>query len=139
MKPVTDVITGGLASLAMRVLPERTKRLMFLASFSAHLKETNEMSGELLHKLNKMFELSVDDNALKLPVHLSRAIWRNRPLEAGVKQTLRVDDIRPRSTPAISAIANKIIAAMPACLRYDEAKMSEDVTKLIRNWQHVGV
>lgn len=136
MKPVTDVITGSMASLAAKYLPVRTKRLMFLASFAAQLKEPKEMSGELLHKLNKVLSLSADDNALKFPVHLSHAIWRNRPLEAGVKQSLKTSDIRPRA----QAVARKVIAAMPACLRYgDEAEMSQDVENLLRNWQHVGV
>lgn len=139
MKPVTDVITGRMASLAAKCLPERTKRLIFLASFSAQLKDPKEMSNELLHKLNKVLELSADDAALKFPVHLSHAIWRNRPLEPGVKQTLRANDFRPRAAQAITALSAKIIAAMPSCLRYDEDKMSEDVQKLIRNWQHVGV
>lgn len=134
MKPVTDVITGGLASLASRVLPERTKRLMFLASFSAHLKETNQMSGEALRKINELFKLSADDNALKFPVHLSHAIWRNRPLEPGVRQSITSEDIRPRA----QALASKVIAAMPQCLRYNEAKMSQDVVDLLSNWQRVG-
>lgn len=135
MKPVTNVITGGLASLASRVLPERTKRLMFLASLSAHLKETNQMSGEMLRKINELFGLSVDDNALKFPVHLSHAIWRNRPLEPGVRQSLGAEDIRPR----VHAMARKVIDAMPQCLRYDEPRMERDVESLLRNWQHVGV
>ncbi len=134
MKPVTDVIAGGLASLVQRMLPERTKRLVFLASFSAQLKETNEMSGELLHKLNKMFALSADDNALKFPVHLSHVIWRNRPLEPGVRLSITTEVLHGRA----HAVARKVIAAMPTCLRYDEARMSTDVESLLRNWQHVG-
>jgi hypothetical protein len=137
MKPVTNVITGGLASLATRVLPERTKRLMFLASLSAHLKETNQMSKESLRKINALFGLSADDNALKFPVHLSHAIWRNRPLEPGVRQSFTASDIRPRGAP-ISAIARKVIDAMPQCLRYDEPKMEKDVVDLLQNWQQVG-
>jgi hypothetical protein len=138
MKPVTNVITGGLASLATRVLPERTKRLMFLASLSAHLKETNQMSTESLRKINELFSLSADDNALKFPVHLSHAIWRNRPLEPGVRQSLTSEDKLPKAGPAIAAIARKVIDAMPACLRYDEPKMESDVVDLLRNLQQVG-
>jgi hypothetical protein len=136
MKPVTDMITGSMARLAEMCLPERTKRLMFLASFSGQLKDPTEMSNELLHKLNKVLSLSVDDAALRFPVHLSHAIWRNRPLEPGVKQSLKMEGIHDRA----HAVSRKIIAAMPSWLRYgDEAEMSKDVEDLLRNWQHVGV
>jgi hypothetical protein len=136
MKPVTDVITGRMASLAAKFLPERTKRLMFLASFGAQLKDPKEMSNELLHKLNQVLSLSPDDNALKFPVHLSHAIWRNRPLEPGVKQSFKAEGIQDRA----HGIARKVVAAMPSWLHYgDEAKREKDVVDLLRNWQHAGV
>jgi hypothetical protein len=119
-----------MASLATKYLPVRTKRLMFLASFSAQLKDPKEINRELLHKLNKVLSLSADDNALKFPVHLSHAIWRNRPLEPGVKLSLKTEAVRDRA----HAVARKVIAAMPEWLRYDdEAKMSEDVENLLQN------
>jgi hypothetical protein len=125
-----------LASLAERCLPERTKRLMFLASFSAQLKDPKEMNGELLHKLNVLLSLSVDDNALKLPVHLSHAIWRNRPLEPGVRLSLKAESLQDRAY----SISRKVVAAMPSWLRYgDDASMSKDVVDLLHNWKHVGV
>lgn len=135
MNRVTDAIRGRLANMLDRHLPERTKRLLFLASFSAQLRDPREYDQEMLHKLNQMFELSSDDAALKLPVHLSHAIWRNRPLEPGLRLTLRSECIQGRA----STIATKVVKAMPRWLRYgDDKRMLTEITQLLRNWQPAG-
>lgn len=135
MNRVTDAIRGRLANMLDRHLSERTKRLLFLASFSAQLRDPSEFNKEMLHKLNQMFELASDDAALKLPIHLSHAIWRNRPLEPGLRLTLRTEDIRPR----VQVIGKKIITAMPKWMRYgDDKRMQNEVEQLLRNMQQAG-
>jgi hypothetical protein len=135
MNRVTDVLRGRFSTLLDRHLPERTKRLLFLASFSAQLKAPQEFNGEMLHKLNKMLELSTDDAALKFPIHISHAIWRNRPLELGV----RIDSKALPDQTEVRGIGLRIVSAMPKWLRYgDECKMLHDVERLLHNWQQVG-
>lgn len=134
MNRVTDAIRGRLANMLDRHLSERTKRLLFLASFSAQLRDPSEYDKEVLHKLNQMFALASDDAALKLPVHLSHAIWRNRPLEPGLRLTLRAGDIRPRA----KVISTKILEAMPRWMRYDDKRMLKDVEQLLSDWQQAG-
>jgi hypothetical protein len=135
MNRVTDAIRGRIAGMLDRHLPERTKRLLFLASFSGQLKDPGEFSDETLHKLNKMLDLSTDDAALRLPVHLSHAIWRNRPLEAGLRLSLKAD----HAQEGVHALSTKVLEAMPKWLRYgDEPRMRREIEKLLCNWQHVG-
>jgi hypothetical protein len=146
MNRVTDVIRGRFSgvTVGMRVrfssmldrhLPERTKRLLFLASFSAQLKAPQEFNREMLHKLNKMLDLSADDAALKFPIHISGAIWRNRPFEAGA----RIDTRTLQDQTDVRGLGMRIVSAMPKWLRYgDDGRMLCDVERLLRNWQHVG-
>jgi hypothetical protein len=146
MNRVTDVIRGRFSgvTVGMRVrfssmldrhLPERTKRLLFLASFSAQLKAPQEFNREMLHKLNKMLDLSADDAALKFPIHISGAIWRNRPFEAGT----RIDTRTLQDQTDVRGLGMRIVSAMPKWLRYgDDGRMLGDVERLLRNWQHVG-
>jgi hypothetical protein len=146
MNRVTDVIRGRISdvTVGMRVrfssmldrhLPERTKRLLFLASFSAQLKAPQEFNREMLHKLNKMLDLSADDAALKFPIHISRAIWRNRPFDTGV----RFDARALQEQTDVRGFGMRIVSAMPKWLRYgDDSKMVCDVERLLRNWQQVG-
>lgn len=135
MNRVTDAIRCRLASMLNRHLSERTKRLLFLASFSAQLRDPKEFDSELLHKLNAMFELSSDDAALKLPVQISHAIWRNRPLEPGLRLTLRTESMQGRAT----ALGKKVIEAMPSWMRYgDDKRMLKDTEQLLSNWQQLG-
>jgi hypothetical protein len=135
MNRVTDVIRGRFANMLDRHLSARTKRLLFLASFSAQLKDPKEINSEMLRKLNQMLELSSDDAALKLPMQLSHAIWRNRPLEPGLRLSLRTQTL----PGAASSIGLKVIKAMPKWMRYgDDKRMQTDVEQLLRNWQRVG-
>jgi hypothetical protein len=132
MNRVTDAIRGRLANMLKQRLSERTKRLLFVASFSAQLKEPSALNDEMLHKLNSMLELATDDAALKLPIHLSQVIWRNRPLEPGVRVSLRTEALQSRA----AALGKKVMEAMPSWMRYeDESKMQSDIEKLL-HWQH---
>jgi hypothetical protein len=108
---------------------------LFLASFSAQLKDPSEFNDEMRHKLNQMLKLSEDDNALKFPVHLSHAIWRNRPLEQGIRLSLKSDSLQERA----HSVGKKVIEAMPKFLRYgDDTRMLKDVEQLLRNWPHAS-
>jgi len=135
MNRFTNAIRSGLAGMLGQHLSERTKRILFLASFSAQLKDPSEFDDEMRHKLNQMLELSSDDNALKLPVHLSHAIWRNRPFELGVRLSLKNESVQERA----HLLGKKVMEAMPKWLRYgDDKRMLGDLEQLLRNWSHVG-
>jgi hypothetical protein len=131
MNRVTDAIRGRLANMLKQRLSERTKRILFVASFSAQLKDPGTLNGEMVSKLNSMLELASDDAALKFPIHLSQVIWRNRPLEPGLRVSLRNGSLHSRA----SSLGKKIMDAMPSWMQYgDESKMQSDIEQLLR-WQ----
>ena len=114
-----------------RYLPRRTKRLMFLASFFARVKD-GQVEGEpqiddpVLEKLNHLMQLSSSDSALRLPVHLSRAIWRGKTLTDICGKEILTEQVTPE---VIEHAIKQIIMAMPKWLRYGRP---EDIEKDVR-------
>lgn len=114
-----------------RYLPRRTKRLMFLASFFARVKD-GQVEGEpqiddpVLEKLNRLMQLSKSDSALKLPIHLSKAIWRGKTLTDICGESILADQTSP---DMIEHATKQIIMAMPKWLRYGRP---EDIEKDVR-------
>ena len=114
-----------------RYLPRRTKRLMFLASFFARVKD-GQVEGDptfddpMLQKLNKLMSLSNSDAALRLPIHLSRAIWRGRTFTDICGTPILDGQITP---DLIETASKQIIQAMPVWLRYGR---SEDIEKDVK-------
>lgn len=104
-------------------LPRRTKRLLFLASLSARVKEEPEFDNETLHKLNRLMELSNSDSALKLPIHLSRVIWQGKTIQEICGEEI----VKGQLTPdRIQLAAQRVQSLMPSWLRYGRP---EDITK----------
>lgn len=131
MNKVSGAMRAGFTRLLARHLPKRTKRLIFLASFSARLKGSNNFDNATLKKLNEVMALASSDSSIKLPVHLSRAIWNG-------KTVLDICDenvcIAPYGNTHVRMLAQRVINVMPAWLRYgDESVIKEDVSKLLDN------
>lgn len=113
-------------------LPERTKRLVFLASFSARLKGETVYDKETFSKLNQVMALVSEDSAMKLPVHLSKVIWHGRDV-ADITHA----DVRTSTTltkERLQTIATSVLEAMPKWLRYDsDPAIANDIMKLLNN------
>lgn len=115
------------------IMPNRTKRLMCLASLSAYMKGSTSLDAETITKLNNVMVLSSEDSALKLPVELSKAIW-NGPdgKELISTDVFNLDIIRQRAPTTLRAAVNAVVAGIPSWMRYaDDAEMIADVTKLL--------
>lgn len=126
---MNGAIRRGFSNFLQNHLPNRTKRLVFLASLTARLKGSDTFDNETLHKLNKVMTLCSTESAMKLPVQLSRAIWRgktsyeifNADLHAGALETARIKEMAARA-----------ISAMPGWLRYaDDSVIEQDVARLL--------
>jgi hypothetical protein len=110
-------------------LQRRTKRLIFLASFSARVKDEQVFDDPTLEKLNELMKLGADDAALKLPIHLSKVIWRGKTIEDICGDTV----LRSQLTPdTLDAAVERIVSAMPAWLRYGrQGDVQKDLKKLL--------
>lgn len=116
------------AALLSLLIPDRGKRMVFLASFFASMKEGGDVDVETLAKLNRAMSLAKRDDSLGLAVQLNRAIWNGRS-----SKELCLDGLNQQSmTPArLRLICTNVIQAMPDWLRYgDESVIREDLVKL---------
>jgi hypothetical protein len=117
------------ARILGQFLPDRTKRMMFLASFSARVKDSPVMDIEVMKKLNRVLTLSSSESALKLPIHLSHAIWRGRSF---VDICGEPEILEGRITPdRVQSASRKAVLEMPSWLRYSKIEEIERDVKLL--------
>jgi len=127
----SGVFRKGASGFFFKHLPNRTKRLVFMASLTARLKGSDTFTDDTLRKLNTIMSLSNSDSAMKLPVHLSRVIWRGKGSYEIFNDN--VDKSSLTQTQIKNAIS-RALDAMPAWLRYcDDAVIEKDVQCIIEN------
>jgi hypothetical protein len=129
MKNDTAVTSNPLVRLAIGVLPDRMKRIMYLASLMAIAKDSNIPEEKLISKLNKVLKLSTtNDAALKLPIFLSQLIWSNETVFKADIETLTNCD----STDALAIeSADRITSSIPSWFTYSShSNMSKDLIAL---------
>jgi len=113
-------------------MPRRTKRLIFLASLTALIKNTTTLSQETLKRLNDLMAVAQDERALQLPAQLSHGIWCGKNIcEVCRRETMEVKTL---STAAILDIAVRIYESMPDWLRYGrESDIQGDIIRILDN------
>lgn len=130
MNRVSGLLRLGLG-LVGASFPERTKRLIFLASFSARLRDQDSFDRETVHKLNEVMALASNEQSINLPVHLSKVIWRDRVIhDLATKDVLSTPNF---SKEGLQDLVERVLEAMPAWLRYAEGKMREDIVRLLNH------
>lgn len=131
MHRVFAAIRGAFIRLLDQKLPHRTKRLLFLASFFARVKAEKDpaFSSPVLSKLNTLMELSNRESALKLPVHLSHAIWHGKSLDEICGDQILEGEV---NTERLEQATSSIIKQMPNWLRYGRrGDIEKDVRQLL--------
>jgi hypothetical protein len=109
-----NVFEGWVGRFLSTHLAVKTKRLVFMASLTAILKGTNHFDNETLKKMNSVMSLCDSEQAMKLPIHLSKVIWRGKNADEFLKINVAM------SSTTMHELANRIIKSMPAWLRYGE-------------------
>lgn len=111
------ITKNPLIRFAVGHLPSRIKRLTFLASLTAIAKNSNVPEKALIHKLNEVLQLSDHgDDALKLPIHVSRLIWAHTDVFQDEIKTLT----QCKGTEHDALTSAQLIAdGTPEWLRYD--------------------
>jgi hypothetical protein len=124
-------IVNRIGGFLQRHLPNRTKRLIFLASLSARLKNTQNFDNATLTKLNQVMVLSHTESAIKLPVQLSRAIWNGRSAGEIFNADLQKESLQKER---LAELVANVINSMPAWLCYGEKEtIEQDVSRLLNN------
>ncbi len=124
---VTRAVHTVLSLLLGRVLDDRMKRLILFASLSAKFcGDKTKFNSATLHKLNNVMALSSNDQALALPVHLSKVIWQGD----SDREVLYPTATNPEPE---DELVNKIINSIPEWLRYSNKKgLREDLVLLLK-------
>ena len=122
-------------------LPNRTKRLVFLASLTARLKNSDFFDAETLKKLNLVMALASNDAAIELPVCLNKVIWHDQ----SACKILSINNVCCESqnkieieTSNIKSMAASVMSVMPDWLSYGERKdIQNDVEQLLSNFDNI--
>jgi hypothetical protein len=131
MNRVSAALKRGMLHVLDTQLPRRTKRLIFLASFSARMKNEKQFDSATLEKLNRLMVLSSNDSALKLPIHLSKVIWNGRTINDICGDSFADGQL---SSDRVAIAAEQIVNRMPNFLRYGRRNdIVADVKKLLSN------
>ncbi len=112
-----------LSWLLTRSLPDPIKRLIFLSSLAAYIRDLDQPDIETLKKINEIMCLSGNAEALKFPMKIHTRIWGNFDTERLSCDGINCRSLKnfrlvglPRSQMRI--IANRLIDYMPVWLKY---------------------
>lgn len=123
------------------ILRKEFKRLIFLSTLFAGIKEVSEPNKETLERLNKIFNLCDVQEAIALPICLGNNMW-NKRLPDGLylmhrpQPVLHLCDIDDDmcNDAEMRIIATTIISVTPAWLLYDSKRaMREDIVTLFKS------
>lgn len=136
----TDTILGKVLG---RILPNRTKRLIFVGSLIAHIQNCNTADKALISKLNTLLHLCGDENALMLPMQLHQKIWRNvnidqlfedKGFQVNDDNGLLAINQSKYTSKKIRTLSEDIIKIMPNWLKYSSNnRMRQDLITLLFN------
>lgn len=128
----TAFTKNPMVRILITFLPARMKRIVFLASLTAIAKESNIPEEALLSKLNKVLSLSTTGNdALKLPIHVSKLIWANK--EVFKKDIQLLTQCEGTEKAAVQS-AEHIAASTPQWFKYGEkGEVVNDIMALFKS------
>lgn len=125
------------------LLPDRIKRMIFISSLAAHIKEVSNPDKVLIGKLNKLLELSSSDGALKLPMSAHQRIWHNlepNTIYASTRQSdsplTSLSELQSHRLPPqqLRIVSEQIIKFTPDWLRYgSNRQIRSDLMRLFSN------
>jgi hypothetical protein len=120
-----------MSKISSLVLPNRTKRLVFISSLTARFRGSNSVDKETLHKLNQMMKLCANEKAMELPVLFGSAIWQGKTSVEICNGDVCKTEIT--STNVKDMVAN-VVTVMPKCLKYgNDGQMEKDVEQFLLN------
>lgn len=117
--------------IAVRLLPERLKRLIFVASFTTEASAQEVIDPITARSINELLDVCSREASLELPSRMHRLIWNGRNVRSMVD--LVADSAEDRATlgPAITAIVKQI----PKWLTYPN--VAADIESILRNHKKI--
>lgn len=125
--------------LLSKILSSRTKRIMFISSLYAYIKQIQNPDEEIALKLNQVMCLSSREDALMLPMALSKYIWRNGASIHCSTEEVQMNQLsdalrRVDSLAQQRIISEQVIQNTPQWLQYgSHRRMRYDLMELFKN------
>ena len=135
----TGFIGRRLERLAEETLSKRIKRLIFISSIIGLIKNMKSPEQEALEKVNSIFNIAKDPNAIALPMYAKSLIWRdlcNKPIEVSSGKVIFATSIDKQefTNHQYQNIVDFFFRHTPKWLKYDEdVVMRGDINKIIKN------
>lgn len=114
--------------LAM-ILPERIKRLLFVASLAGYVKATTELDDKTMSQINELFSLCTVENAMRFPLSINSIIWHERSIRDDYNDI--VHDTASFSDARVKLFIGRVKSSIPKWMLYDNAQLDDDVRKLV--------
>lgn len=133
-----------IARLIGKMLPDRMKRIIFVSSFVAHIKDCKNPDKELLNKINTLLTLSQGDEALAFPMMLHSKIWDKVELkEIFISKNIQIDDIHQIAEykfikNQVRLVSEELVKKTPRWLRYSSnTQMRSDLMKVLYSMENL--
>lgn len=119
-------------------IPSKTKRLIFISTILAAIKDINEPDEKLIHRLNNLLNIADRDKAMVLPMYFGIKFW-NKKLPYGITInslpnkhfTLKDIDNKNLTLAQLRIVGNTVIHNTPDWLRYGSRRsMRTDLLSL---------
>lgn len=113
----------------IKILDSRMKRLVYITSLAAVIKNNKDLDTQILGKMNSVLNLANTElKSLKLPALVCDKIWTNQSIIKDDIKYLKENNVNNKS--CIDKVKN-IIKCTPSWLKYDnEDKIFEDIISL---------
>ena len=135
-----------IATFVRRFMPKKTKRLVFISTLFAGIKDIQETSPEHLQCLNELMGLCEIKEAISLPMFFGAMLWKKK-LPEGIflhyrkNPPLQLCEINNKELSEVEmrVIANTIINHTPCWLLYtSRRKMRDDLVLLLEMMPKMG-
>lgn len=118
------------------VVPTKGKKMMYIISIYSQLVQDKILEATTLDKLNMKLNLACQPEALKLPMELGDAIWKDISFKDIFKEELgqyyQCDSTHCIPFADAQIISAKIVEHTPWWLRYDiKSNMARDLATLL--------
>lgn len=131
-------ISKCLKNLAMKRLPSRMKRLMFISSALGFLYKVNASNMEVINNLNDILNVTKNPSAMAFPMYIKDVIWSDlsddKIVINGRTMTISSIDLTSLSNNERADIADYFATNIPYWLRYsDIISIRNDLLLILNN------
>ena len=118
------------------LLPDKIKRMIFLSSLAAYIRDLQKPDKETLKKLNEILLLCSNEEALRFPIEIHSKIWGRFDIECLQQSGIDVSNMREFHTRGLAKsemriVANRFIDYMPVWLKYQSKEsIRQDIYRL---------